>query len=308
MVGRRGAGLAGEDLNGSTFRGIDGREADFDDTINHGSVFAGACLQGATFRGAALGGSTWGGACLLGADFTGADLDGDATLFDGALFCNTVMPDGRVNDRDCDTLPGCCQRQVGGGEACRVAGDCVNVPCLTKACQNGACVYTLQPNGQPGTNCATQCCNGVCCAAGTLCANGQCVVNCGGRACGPGETCCGNRCFSDETCCALQLGCDPGTCCAPFVCIPVSPPNPNLPPSMCQLCCEHNSDCPIANTFCSSDPRFCGTAGQCPGNSCCQPVGCQNDNECETHICCGRPSGTCCLLGRECVNNTCVVP
>ena len=72
-----GRSFAGQDHNGSIFRGIDGREAVFTATDNHGSVFAEACLQGARFRRANLGGSTWGEACLFDADFTGADLGGD---------------------------------------------------------------------------------------------------------------------------------------------------------------------------------------------------------------------------------------
>ncbi|MGH2616400.1 MAG: hypothetical protein ACRDJC_14245, partial [Thermomicrobiales bacterium] len=248
---------------------------------------------------------------------------------DGACACDVVQCAGTccAPGQVCDLASSpnrCCTPEppattcAGGkcGDVTNTCGQTVNCgacpaqTCRTVVCNatTHVCDYAIQLNGQPGTNCTTQCCSGACCAAGTFCANGQCVVTCGAQVCGPGEICCGNRCVFSGTCCELQLGCDPGTCCGPLVCIPVSPPDPNLWQSMCQLCCEHDSDCPIANTFCSSDPQFCGTANQCPSNSCCQAVGCQNDNECETHICCGRPNGRCCLLGRECVNNRCVVP
>jgi hypothetical protein len=149
--------FAAHDLNGSIFRGIDGREADFTAADLHGSIFAEACLQGASFRSARLDGSTWGDACLFGADFTGADLGGDAPLFNEARFCDTTMPDGSINDRDCGRETACCRAGL-GGDACQSSANCSD---------------------------GLICCSGHCCP-GDFC--------CGPACCDEGETCCGGFC------------------------------------------------------------------------------------------------------------------
>lgn len=66
------------------------------------STFRGADLRGADFRSANLSGS-----CFVGADLGGAKL-GSSVNLGGATFCNTIMPDGSVNDRGCGTLTSCC--------------------------------------------------------------------------------------------------------------------------------------------------------------------------------------------------------
>lgn len=65
------------------------------------SSFRGADLRGADFQGADLG-----GACFVGADLEGAKLGGAA--LNGATFCNTVLPDGTVDDSGCDQTTPCC--------------------------------------------------------------------------------------------------------------------------------------------------------------------------------------------------------
>jgi hypothetical protein len=159
--------FAGHDFNGSIFRGIDGRGTDFTAADLHGSVFAESCLQGASFRSARLGGSTWGDACLFGSDFTGADLGGDSATFGGALFCDTVMPNGAINNRDCGRATACCRAELGGDE-CQSSANC--------------------PDGE-------LCCAGHCCI-GSFC--------CGPACCDDGETCCGGfccDCCDEAQCC-----------------------------------------------------------------------------------------------------------
>ena len=66
------------------------------------SSFRGADLRGADFRGADLG-----GACLVGASLEEAKL-GSSVDLGGAIFCNTIMPDGSVDDSGCDDTDACC--------------------------------------------------------------------------------------------------------------------------------------------------------------------------------------------------------
>ena len=66
------------------------------------STFRGADLRGADLRSANLGGS-----CFVGADLSGAKL-GSSVNLGGATFCNTIMPDGSVNDSGCSKLTSCC--------------------------------------------------------------------------------------------------------------------------------------------------------------------------------------------------------
>ena len=69
------------------------------------SSFAGADLSGADLRGANLGGGCFTGANLSGAKLGGANLG-------GAIFCNTIMPDGAVNDSGCEGATPCCHLRL----------------------------------------------------------------------------------------------------------------------------------------------------------------------------------------------------
>jgi uncharacterized protein YjbI with pentapeptide repeats len=66
------------------------------------SNFVGATLTGADFRGANLS-----EACLISADLSGATLGGSVNL-GGAVFCNTTMPDGSIDDSGCEGSTPCC--------------------------------------------------------------------------------------------------------------------------------------------------------------------------------------------------------
>ena len=154
-----GRSFVGQDHHGATLRGIDGHNAVFTATDHHGSIFADACLQGASFRRANLRGSTWGGACVFNADFTGADLGGDAAGFADARFCRTTMPDGSINNRDCDTADPCCDPGLGAGDPCRSTPDCGQKTCRVSACQNDTCVFTVVADGpSPNDLCDGHCC------------------------------------------------------------------------------------------------------------------------------------------------------
>jgi hypothetical protein len=85
----RHAKLAGAYLNGANLSGADLENADFNYTSLTNANLVGANLAGASFRLLHLYEAN-----LTGANLTGADLN-------AALFCNTIMPDGTINNRDC---------------------------------------------------------------------------------------------------------------------------------------------------------------------------------------------------------------
>jgi hypothetical protein len=70
------------------------------------SSFREADLTGADFRGANLS-----GACFVGADLLGAKL-GSSVNLSGAIFCNTRMPDGRIDSSGCEKTTACCRNVV----------------------------------------------------------------------------------------------------------------------------------------------------------------------------------------------------
>jgi hypothetical protein len=323
-----GRSFVGQDHNGSTFRGIDGREAVFTATHNHGSIFAEACLQGARFRRARLDGSTWGDACLFDADFTGADFRGDLTLFDNARFCNTLMPDGSINDRDCGRATACCQATP--GPSCQSTADCADQECQTTSCQNGQCRYSPVVDGpDPAGQCAVHCCEGVCCNAGATECNALglcCVPNCTGRTCGPdgcdgscgtcptGLTCNDNgRCVGNcrpqncaNGCCDDDGVCQPGNtaqnCGAggqPCLGCSGQETCQNGECVACSPSCQPGQRC-NANGRCVCDDESC-PHGCCDGNETCQPGGA--NGVCGSG---GRACQNCQQLGDECVAGVCV--
>jgi hypothetical protein len=162
-------------------------------------------------------------------------------------------------------------------------GACPAQTCHSVICNaTHACNYIVQPNGQPGTNCAGQCCNGACCPAGAVCANDICVCNaasCPNGCCsnGPGHpgTChasadrsCGVNgvqcadCVANENACVNGVCVCNGTWC--FRCCSNGPGNPGA--------CEPltKQTCGIGGTQCVDCSRTCGggcvcntSTGQC---------------------------------------------
>jgi hypothetical protein len=309
-----GRSFAGRDHNGSTLRGIDGRGANFTATDHHGSVFAEACLQGARFRRAKLGGSTWGGACLFGADFTGADLGGDSAVFAGALFCDTTMPDGSVNDRDCGRATSCCRSLAEPAPACQTAADCAAQGCRTKACTNGQCVYSIladgpDPDGACGSEVSGHCCEGACCNPGATECNPEglcCAPNCAGRECGPdgcGNGTCGS-CPSGATC-NTQTGqcvssCGPQSC--PTGCCQAGDCEPG---DSGQACGTGGAPCAKCGAGSRCQNQHCTCVPDCD-NKDCGPDGCGGScGTCSSGQVCDEDDGECICTGQTCPNGCC---
>ena len=93
-----GANLGGANLWGTNLGGANLARADL-----RGAILAGTYLRGAILRGADLGGAYLGGAYLVGANLAGANLAG-ADL-ERVTFCETTMPDGTINNSNCDIYP-----------------------------------------------------------------------------------------------------------------------------------------------------------------------------------------------------------
>ncbi|MFN8661557.1 MAG: pentapeptide repeat-containing protein [Thermomicrobiales bacterium] len=110
----KGAANAGCDFSQSmVFRGLD----------ISGSNLSGANLSLADASGADLRGVSLKNACLAGATLRNALLD-NATVLKGAIYCNTVMPDGTINNAHCSKSSKCCSTEGAdlgqdlGGDSC----------------------------------------------------------------------------------------------------------------------------------------------------------------------------------------------
>ncbi len=89
-----GIRAAGADLSGVNLTGAGLNRADLTDTD-----LSGANLFAADLKGATLNHTDLGRASLYRADLTGATVQ--KTSFSTALLCETVMPDGQLDNRDC---------------------------------------------------------------------------------------------------------------------------------------------------------------------------------------------------------------
>ncbi len=99
--------LMGADLRGADLRWADFRNAKFMGAKLQGANLKGANLQNANLMGAKLMGAKLKEADLQGAQLQGADLSQSNTLdanFQHTLFCNTTMPDGQLENRDCPAI------------------------------------------------------------------------------------------------------------------------------------------------------------------------------------------------------------
>ena len=114
---------------------------------------SGALLLGANFTKANLS-----GACLIHANFAGATFANNTNLAN-ALFCNTTMPDGSVNNSGCGAWTACCS--------------CTPATCqsLGKTCGtwSDGCGGTLQCGSCPNQQI---CVNGTSCQGCDVCASG----------------------------------------------------------------------------------------------------------------------------------------
>jgi uncharacterized protein YjbI with pentapeptide repeats len=84
--------------------GQDCRDCDLSGANLQGFNLTGLDLTGSDLFGARLSSANLGGVNLLGADLRRADLfnaNTNGTIFRGALFCQTVMPDGNLRNDNC---------------------------------------------------------------------------------------------------------------------------------------------------------------------------------------------------------------
>ena len=102
--------LSGRSMFGANFRAATLTDVNFSKSGLVVALFDRAKLDSVTFDGANLRGASFTGAEFDGVSFLGADLSGarfddarlDAALLGSALTCNTTMPNGRMNNSDCD--------------------------------------------------------------------------------------------------------------------------------------------------------------------------------------------------------------
>lgn len=154
--------------NSTVFVGVDARGAILD-----GTNFTGANASEADFRGAVLS-----GACFAGANLFDARID-KSTLLDGAIFCNTIVPNGSVNDAGCGGDDTCCStvnQAPGSGAGCLLNdrtctrnGDCCSNFCNSQQiCRNAAenCRKLNELCGAFGGRCCSE--EGTICTGGIL--------------------------------------------------------------------------------------------------------------------------------------------
>ena len=100
----RNADLAGKQMRGEDLSEVDLHGANIESANLDGANLFLADLTDANLKAASLKGANLQFAKLQGADFSGADLSGaniDGAHLRGTIFCQTIMPDGTVNDEDC---------------------------------------------------------------------------------------------------------------------------------------------------------------------------------------------------------------
>jgi hypothetical protein len=140
----KGKNTSGCDFSNSTafFQG------DFRGANLSNSNFTGAQMAQGDFRGANLS-----GACFVGANLLDATMGASVNL-GNAIFCRTLMPDGSIEDRDCDKGTACCPTPppiCPPGEECGPEGTCVtgaNTTCglfIGPCCPDFVCTPSLLP-------------------------------------------------------------------------------------------------------------------------------------------------------------------
>jgi hypothetical protein len=135
-----------------------------------------ANLRGADLTGVNFTRANLSGACLVDADLTGAVVTNSTNLY-GAIFCNTTMPDGSVNDSGCGSVtaccPGTCFPACASGQRC-VGGTCLagQGTCLsgTSSCRSGIATC----NANAGCRCEVSTEGTTLCAQNTLFDGGRC--------------------------------------------------------------------------------------------------------------------------------------
>jgi hypothetical protein len=151
------------------------------------SNFTGADLSRADLRGTNLSGS-----CLVNATLRDARL-GSSVNLGGAIFCNTVTPDGTIDNRGCNAGTACCPT------------------CLPATCESLGKQCGSWPDGCGGTLLCGRCplgdtpvcaLDGTCVRCDALCDCGSCVTfDDGNSLCDTGDFSeCGDPCDSHADC------------------------------------------------------------------------------------------------------------
>jgi len=171
-----------------------------------------ANLRGADLSGVNLTRANLSGSCLVNANLKGAIVAGSTNLYD-AIFCNTTMPNGSINNSGCLNGTACCPTT-----SCTTSGTCVTPAqiCLESGycanCSNlcsSSCAVCLQPIGG-GTVCAGGT-SGSCadCSADSECRAGRCLI---------GSTSIeGNEFLSASAICGRPIA--EGACLSPLPCL-----------------------------------------------------------------------------------------
>ncbi len=240
--GRKGRPGNGDDDNGSVdcYPGTNcipgnghtngGCDFSFSTVFRHldarGSILSGANFTGADASGADFGSAVLSDACFVDANLLDANITNSTVLGD-AIFCNTVMPDGSINDTGCDRGTDCCPTTCQGENCPPGGGTCV--PLNTTCSPFGIVCCT-------GSNCATLEGGivGVCAPIKSCTSNADCHSQFPGQdvVCDLGSTlgCLNNpleHCCSRQSCngngdCANSKLCCNEVCCAPGQsCVPV---------------------------------------------------------------------------------------
>jgi hypothetical protein len=232
-----------------------------------GCNFRAANLHSADLSFSDVSGASFRNACLVGANFFKADTDG--AHFGGAIFCNTITPDGQTNDSGCHLVNDCCPSCLGEGQSCGGGGpagccelECVEGICAQECVKDADCTFDVFQFCCDGV-CVEECCEDFQCPSG-FCVGGECVEclkdnDCGGDA----PFCCDNTC-TEECCFGSQCPfgfCVEGEC---VECIDTSDCLTKDPTTCC-------------NNFCvdtETDPENCGEcdegciSGVCVGGEC----------------------------------------
>ena len=118
-----------------------------------GCILSRANLRGADLTGVNFTRANLSGACLVNADFSDATFANNTNLYN-AIFCNTKMPDGSINDSGCQSGTACCP-------TCDAAHLCESGCCNGLTC--GACpAGSTCGGGNPGTPGICGCTPGTC--------------------------------------------------------------------------------------------------------------------------------------------------
>lgn len=148
----------GKNLSGCDFFDRDLRGKNFSSTNSSKATFAGANLCAVPLRSANLGNTSFASANLTRADLRGANFSTANTA--GAVFCQTRMPNGAINNADCPAEPCCSNAECAANKVCTDAGcvcpsgsqccansDCQPQQCKIASCTGNQCTFTNAPDG-----------------------------------------------------------------------------------------------------------------------------------------------------------------